>query len=109
MNSASPRLRCTCVTSDPRPATSARPGSAHSWTLGGKRRGRSGDRGDVVAEPRWCHVRVADRKATADIDDVDGNPAPGDHPAGACDRPRIVISAEALRADMERDAETSGV
>src|SRR5215469_15481630 len=70
---------------------------------------RGGDRGDVVAQRRRRHIRIADRKTATYIDDVDGDPGPFNRLACQPQCARIRIRIEALRADMERNAETSCV
>src|SRR6202011_5215601 len=54
------------------------PGFGPQRDFRGESSGSRRDRGDVVVE-RWrCHVGIADGKAAADIDNVDGDPAASD-------------------------------
>ena len=63
------------------------------------------DLGHVGAERRRLHVRIGDREAAADIDDVHAHASPADH------RPASAIAStpgqrvHALRADMEGEAQ----
>ena len=59
--------------------------------------GGSRNRGDIGAERRWRHIRVADREPASDVDDIHRNAACRDQLGGQCDGPRIGIRIETLR------------